>query len=177
MKKLLLLILFIGCAFGVNAQNTIKFLGIPVDGSKREVIAELEQKGFRYDPYGDHLEGEFNGARVMILVQTINNIVWRIVVMDALPTYEANIKVRFNNLFDQFCNNGKYTCTYGQKLSDRDNISYEMLFNDKRYEAHFGLVDKSINGRVWYQIGEIYGDYCIAIYYENWNNAARGDDL
>ncbi len=177
MKKFMLLGLFISLTINVYAQNTIKFLGIPIDGTKREMISKLEAKGYEYDSYNDCLAGEFNGRDVQIYIQTINNRVWRIAVLDKSYTNEANIKIRFNNLFEQFSNNSKYVRLDGNRLNANDDISYEMTVNNKRYDATFGLVDTSINGRVWYSIGEVYGKYNIAIFYENLNNAANGDDL
>ena len=177
MKKLLLFILFVSVAMGANAQNAIKFLGIPVDGTKREMISKLKAKGYEYDSYNDCLVGEFNGTDVQISVQTLNNRVWRIAVIDESYTNETNIKIRFNNLFEQFSNNSKYVRLDGNMVNENDDISYEMTVKDKRYDASFGLVDTSINGLVWYTIGEVYGMYKIAIFYENLNNAANGDDL
>ena len=177
MKKLLLFILFVSIAMGTNAQNTIKFLGIPVDGTKREMISKLEAKGYEYNSYDDYFTGEFNGQDVMISIQTVNNRVWRVCVINESNTNETNIKIQFNTLFDQFSNNGKYICVQGNKLSDNDDISYEMSVHNKRYDAYFMLKDTSINGWVWYMIGEQYGEYTIAIFYENCDNAANGDDL
>ena len=178
MKKLLLFILFVSIAMGTNAQNNIQFLGIPVDGTKREMISKLEAKGYEYDSYNDCLVGEFNGTDVQISVQTINNRVWRIAVIDKSYRNETNIKIRFNNLFEQFSNNSKYVRLGGNRVNENDDISYEITVNDKRYDASFGLVDTSINGLVWYTIAEVvYGKYTIAIFYENLNNAANGDDL
>lgn len=173
----MLLGLFISLTINVYAQNTIKFLGIPIDGTKREMISKLEAKGYEYDSYNDFLVGEFNGTDVQITVQTINNRVWRIAVVDESYTNETNIKIRFNNLFEQFSNNSKYVRLDGNRVNEDDDISYDMIVKKKRYDATFGLVDTSINGRVWYAIVEGYGKYTIAIFYENLNNAANGDDL
>ena len=158
------------------AQNTIKFLGIPVDGTKEEMIAKLQAKGYEYNASNDLLYGEFNGRDVSIAIHTVNNRVWRIAVKNP-STYEANIKIRFNTLFDQFLNNGKYYCIDGNKLDDTDKISYEMTVNHKRYDAYFGLIDTSVNGIVWYTIAEESGEYIIWIFYENLDNAANGEDL
>lgn len=177
MKKLMLLVLSICLTNSVYAQSTIKFLGIPIDGTKREMISKLEAKGYEYNSYGDYLSGEFNGNGVQISVQTVNNEVWRIVVIEDLSTNETNIKIRFNKLFDQFSDNSKYFLIDGKRLDDSEDISYEMMVNNKRYDASFGLVDTSINGYVWYTIAEIYGGYKIAMFYENLDNAANGEDL
>lgn len=81
-------------------------------------------------------------------VQAVNNRVWRIAIVDKSESDEANIKVRFNNLFEQFSSNGKYVAVSGDKLTDADKISYEMNVHNKRYEAIFGFIDESINGYV-----------------------------
>lgn len=55
----------------VHAQQDVtRFLGIPVDGSKSEMIHKLEEKGFRYDPAENFLTGEFNGVEVHVYVVT-----------------------------------------------------------------------------------------------------------
>jgi hypothetical protein len=177
MKKILLVALLMNIAFVGFAQNTIKFLGIPIEGTKKEMISKLQAKGYEYNSYADVLTGEFNGHDVTISVQTVNNRVWRIAIIDRNTTDETNIKIRYNNLFEQFSNNGKYISVGEGKLTDKDDISYEMTVNKKRYEADFRFVDKSINGQVWYMIAESYGKYQIAMFYENLDNAANGDDL
>lgn len=179
MKKFILLVLTAIClSFSSFAQsNCITFLGIPVDGTKAEMISKLKAKGYKYDAYNDYLAGEFNGTDVLIAVQTINNKVWRIVVADKSFTDETNIKIRFNTLLEQFSNNSKYVKLTGNLLTENDDISYEMTVHKKRYDAAFTPTDTSINGIVWYAIGAEYGKYAILIFYENLNNAANGSEL
>lgn len=131
----MLLVLFICIAIGVYAQNTIKFLGIPIDGTKKEMINQLKAKGYEYNSYADYLSGEFNGKNVEISVQTVNNRVWRIAVLDSTFSNEADIKIAYNNLFEQFSNNGKYVLLDGARLNDDDDISYEMSIKNKRYDT------------------------------------------
>lgn len=71
--KNLLVILTIIFSITVNAQDVTKFLGIPVDGSKSEMIQKLKAKGFRELTYEDEtiLEGEFNGHDVHVYVGTV----------------------------------------------------------------------------------------------------------
>ena len=180
MKRFLITFLFVLMAITAIAQesNTIKFLGIPVDGTKKEMISKLQAKGYEYDASSDGLFGEFNGTDVIIFIHTVNNRVWRICIVDAnVNDDEVNIKARYNKLFKQLSNNDKYKVLDGSTLGEEENISYEMAVHKKRYEADFTFKDKSIHGLVWYMIIREYEEYGIRMFYENLDNAANGDDL
>ena len=187
MKKLMSIVMLLAVTAALHAQKSVtQFLGIPVDGTKSEMIRKLKAKGFessRYDK--DVLEGEFNGQDVMVYVVTNNNKVYRIMVADANLTDEAQIKIRFNNLCDQFKNNRKYFCSGDYKIPEDEDISYEMAVKTKEYQAlflqmhpndTFGSNDM-LNRQVWFTINEVYGQYGIAIYYDNIYNQADGSDL
>ncbi len=141
MKKKLLSIVLCFISIVVMAQTDVtKFLGIPVDGSKNEMIRKLRAKGFSQIPYADGvLKGKFNGIDVNVHIVTNNDKVCRIMVCDAYPTDEASIRIRFNRLCEQFKNNSKYCCfsEEEQKLKDDENISLGMAVHKKRYEAIF----------------------------------------
>lgn len=150
-KRPLLAIIALFCiSMFVNAQTQItpkviivtKFLGIPVDGTKREMIQKLSNKGYDYNSTYDYLEGEFNGYDVHIHVVTNNNKVYRILVEDAYPISETDIKIRFNRLCQQFNNNPKYVSLKNYEIPEKENISYEMLVNNKRYEASYYQADQ-----------------------------------
>lgn len=89
-------------------KDVTEFLGIPVDGTKQQMIENLKAKGFVYDSQADVLSGEFNGEDVSISIQTQGNKVWRVVVIDKIPRDETQIKIRFNELVSQFENNESY---------------------------------------------------------------------
>lgn len=98
-KKNSLLFILLMYSLTMLAQKDItKFMGIPVDGLKKDMIQKLKAKGFEYDNEIDLLTGEFNGEKVNIFVATQSNKVWRIVVADAIERNEHDIKIRFNNL-------------------------------------------------------------------------------
>lgn len=119
-----------------NAQRDVtKFLGIPVDGTKASMVAKLKAKGFKSSSYGDGLQGEFNGVAVNVFIATNNNKVCRIMVADENLVDEAAIKIRFNSLCDQFENNAKYVSLHEYKLSEEEDISFEMSVKSKRYDA------------------------------------------
>ncbi len=222
MKKTLLAIIMLAYSLSTWAQEDVtRFLGIPVDGTKREMIEKLKAKGFEPHPTEkDCLIGEFNGEEVMIIIQTQNNKVWRIVVGDITHRDAINIKIRFNELCRQFLKNKKYFTLYSESelmIPDDEDIAYNILVNNKRYEAAFlQLPQKNVakidsimqtkyteiqreypteedkkemkaiilqeieikeNNIVWFTINEIYGEFSIAIYYENRRNQANGEDL
>lgn len=139
MKKILSIFVLLIASVALYAQSDVtKFLGIPVDGFKTDMIQKLKAKGFVSTSYDkDLLEGEFNGYDVTVFVGTNNNKVYRIMVSDEKTVNEADIKIRFNNLCRQFANNPKYISLDDQTIFEDEDIGYEMLVNKKRYEAVF----------------------------------------
>ncbi|MGM9806016.1 MAG: hypothetical protein ACI3Z7_06240 [Candidatus Aphodosoma sp.] len=140
MKHVILIAAMLLVQFSIHAgqRDVTKFLGIPVDGTKPEMIQKLKAKGFKsssFDP--EILTGEFNGHDVHIHVVTNNNKVWRIMVADANRVGERSIQIRFNRLIEQFSNNAKYISLDEPIIPDDEDISYEMSVHDKRYQATF----------------------------------------
>ena len=138
----LLITMLVTFSISVSAQKEVtKFLGIPVDGTKSEMIQKLKQKGFVSSSFDkDVLEGEFNGKNVNIRVATNNNKVYRIMVIDRDLISETEIKIRFNKLCQQFSKNKKYiqaSQLESYELSDDEDISYNMAVKNKRYEATY----------------------------------------
>ena len=147
MKKLALIITTLLLSVSVFAQEDVtKFLGIPVDGFKPEMIRKLKAKGFVEHPYRtDELVGEFNGRDVEVAVVTNNNKVYRIFLRDRYASSETDIKIRFNTLCRQFTNNKNYMTFSEQAIPEDEDISYEMSVNNKRYEAAFYQVPESLD--------------------------------
>lgn len=139
MKKLILALCALILSVSVFAQDDVtKFLGIPIDGFKPEMIRKLKGKGFTDHPYkSDVLVGEFNGRDVEVSVVTNNNKVYRIFLQDRYSVSEMDIKIRFNTLCRQFEGNSNYMSISEQIIPEDEDISYEMSVSDKRYEAVF----------------------------------------
>ena len=150
-KRYLLSLVIAFLTVSVYAQKDItKFLGIPVDGTKSEMVNQLKAKGFKYDSDLDCLFGEFNGREVSILIGMNKDKVWRIVLTDVEQSDEIGIKIRFNTLCRQFLENKKYTSPISDyTIPQSEDISYEILVNKKRYEASFyqapDNIDKFLN--------------------------------
>lgn len=150
MKRIITLGLAMMIAFAVLAQkNVTQFLGIPVDGTKTAMIQKLKDKGFTYNAKYEYLEGEFNGRNVVLVIATNNNKVWRIMIKDASPSTETNIKIRYNTLCRQFEKNSKYIPQDFEgkyEISDDVDLSYEIMVNKKRYEAaYYQVTEKDMD--------------------------------
>ncbi len=140
MRRILIVLSFLSLCLHIFAQNDVtKFLGIPVDGPKSEMIRKLKAKGFilNGENANEFLTGRFNGMDVRVYISTENGQIARIMVCDATPMDETDIKIRFNRLCQQFKNNGKYISLDDFSIPETDDISYEMSVRNKRYEALF----------------------------------------
>ena len=139
MKKIFVIfMLFIISITGYAEKDVVKFLGIPVDGSKKELEKRLIAKGFKKNLYEKNvLEGKFNGKDVFVGIGTNNDKVYRIGVIDQVPQNEENIKINFNKLLEQFKNNGRYIVLDDYRIPEKEDISYEMIVKNKCYEAVF----------------------------------------
>lgn len=147
MKRFILLIFTFVFSVSVLAQNDVtKFLGIPVDGYKPEMIRKLKGKGFTEHPYmSDVLIGEFNGMPVEVKVVTNNNKVYRIFLRDRYSVSEMDIKIRFNTLCRQFEKNKNYVVSSDHSIPEDEDISFQMLVANKRYEAVFYQIPEPID--------------------------------
>lgn len=148
MKKIVLAFLLIIASVSVFAQSSnevvLKFLGIPVDGPKEEMISKLKAKGFKYDAYLEKLTGEFNGKIVDVYLHATRNKVDRVFVQFPF-TSEDNIKGEYNKLLSQFEHNSKYTdlSFSNEKIPEEEDISFEMAVHEKRYQSVFYYMDLS----------------------------------
>lgn len=140
MKRIIMCFALVAICLGAIAQRDVtKFLGIPVDGTRAEMITKLKAKGFKPNPLDkDVLKGRFNGRDVNVYVVANGDKVYRIGVADANTQGETDIKIRFNILCRQFTNNSKYFAfAKDQTIPEDEKIGYNMLVNNKRYEAAF----------------------------------------
>ncbi len=144
LKKTVWLFILLTLPVRFYAQKDVtQFLGIPVDGSKSEMIQKLKDKGFTISPNKkDALVGEFNGTDVNVVIVTNNNKVCRIMVSDANTKNKTDIRISFNKLVQQFQNNKKYLPLPESTISkynipEDEDISYEISVKSKRYEALF----------------------------------------
>lgn len=109
MKRFLVVIFACLVFLDLSAQKDVtKFLGIPVDGSGKEMIEKLKDKGFTYSQKDDALIGIFNGETVVVDVDMQNDKVWRLIIEDLTTRDEEQIVTRFNSLVRQFESSENY---------------------------------------------------------------------
>ncbi len=141
MKKIFALFLSTFLFASLFAQQSVTtFLGIPVEGTKLSMRQKLINKGFRYVPSRDCLEGEFNGRDVLLYIVTNRDKVYRIAVFDKDYIDETDIRIRFNNLYRQFMNNEKYILDpMGEvgELPEDEDIAYNISIKNKQYARRF----------------------------------------
>lgn len=122
-------------------RKVTEFMGIPIDGTKREMTKQLKKKGFK--TIYKALEGTFNGQKVYVFIHTNKDKkVWRIVLVTAVATNEGNIKILYNNLCRQFNSNSKYFRFPHSNIENciipnDESIYYNMSMQGKQYEAIF----------------------------------------
>ena len=153
MKRLLFILTLAVIAIGAMAENyPTKFLGIPIDGTKEDMIRKIQEKGYTYDQEHDCLRGQFNGSDVRVYIATNGNKVWRIMVSEATTFPEREIRIRFNNLLHQFRKNKKYIPLNDNeyRIPENEQISYEMIANKKRYSAEFLQITHDIDTALVY---------------------------
>ena len=181
MKRFILMFIMTVCLPFIGfCQNTITFKGIPIDGSIIDFSISLEKLGYENIEYEDDVVfyGEFNGQKSFIIPQTVNNKVWRVVIVDVKSTDKNSIIARFNELFNQFMNNPKYVYSGGSFIDNDEDINYNILVKNFRYDATFCLSDTKINGLVWFAIYRQNSNaFSIIMFYENWDNKANGGEL
>lgn len=212
MLRTIVSILLLIVTFPIMAQTdaelygVTKFLGIPVDGTKSEMMQKLRQKGFTYKIDKDLMVGEFNGIKdAAIAIVTNHDKVWRIAVIEP-PQDEYSVKRRWNVLCEQFEQNRKYIASNllgDYELSDEEDVSLG-ISQGKQYQASYLQsniqvpIDSTLseteqsaesqrrlrhlaNCSVWMTIVKADLDYRnpynIIIYYDNKYNQANGEDL
>lgn len=148
MRRLITFLSLLFCsfiAFGqTDSEGTIKFLGIPVDGSKEEMISKLEKKGFNYASFFDELKGEFNGREVTLYIRTNHGLVDRVCVVFP-STGKRQVIQEYNNLLSQFQSNEKYMeLLPNVKIPSTEDIAYEMSIRNKIYSSNFSYISPDL---------------------------------
>ena len=142
---------------GQDDSDVLKFLGIPVDGSKEQMIERLKEKGFSGNWWEEYLEGIFNGEKVRVYIGTNHGIVDRIKVI--YPSTDDRVtKVKYNTLLSRFGRNSKYTeLRENREISENERISFEITVQGRIYDAMYYVLQSDIDAASWKE--DFYREY------------------
>ena len=191
MKRFALLFCMLVLSVALYAQQEVtKFMGIPVDGTKSEMITKLKAKGFTWYPAKDYLTGLFNGRDVTLYIYVNGNKVWRVAVLYADKMDNINTINTYNHLLSLFENNGKYYSQRdNQEIEEGTDLHYEIEINKKQIQNTFYQRSQKMNQdaaadmekrRVWVTIipqKYSYDKFGMILFYDNGYNEANGEDL
>lgn len=121
MKRVVVfLVLFVTSVVMFGQRGVTKFMGIPVDGTKSEMLEKLKAKGFvSFTKVKDILQGELDGRKVNVYLETYHDKVWQVVVADVYTLDGEGIKERFNGLCEQFSKDLDY---FGRISTEDGNV-------------------------------------------------------
>ena len=181
MKKHLVFAVMLLIASMCLAQRSVtKFMGVPVDGTKKEMIKKLEKKGFIYDSETGMLFGKYEGKDVYVTIHMKRKVVWKVGMsfVKSYDRYEA--KKEFNEMCRWFERKPTgYVSLFGnrsQEIPEDEDIYYESLSRGKQYQAAY-LQDGDDAKFVWFVLDEQYGRFVLTVYFENSYNGTGEEDL
>lgn len=152
-------------------KNVTTFMGIPVKGSEKAMFSKLQAKGFTESDKGI-LKGEVEGKQCFLFINTNNNSVCQIVVVEEDSTDNVNDAVeKFNALLEAYHNDEKrYTeYEYNYPIPDRAEETNEGYINNGWYYAEFFQVctPQNYSRRISLRLSDEYGGYRIVTTYDN----------
>ena len=174
MKKIALSLLFLLAVTTVFAQTgeTIKFLGIPIDGSYQEFTKELTRKGWKAEP-GQRFTGTINGSERIATVSFYKGKVDRVMVEYAEAVTEKEAIDNFNAKLLEFNENPSYIYEYGEIIPVQTRLGYDIEVRNKVFDAYFFVKNTDNKGKVWFRIEQLGSGYQVVTYYDNLNDRPR----
>ncbi len=123
------------------------FLGIPIDGSKQEMIHNLQSKGFVYSSQLDCFSGIINGEQVLVALRIDNGKVCQVIIGNLQTYSEKQVKEKFNNLMKQFNDDPNYiSARLDQTFIDKkERISK----TGKDYAAYYMQITHELDTTIW----------------------------
>lgn len=171
MKKTLIAIALLFAVATVFAQTgeTIKFLGIPIDGPYQEFTKELTRKGWKAEP-GQRFNGTINGSDRIATVSFHKGKVDRVMVEYAEAVTEKEAIDNFNAKLLEHNENASYIYEYGEIIPGETRLGYDMEVRNKVFDASFFVKGTDNKGRIWFRIEQMGGGYRVVTYYDNLRN-------
>ena len=131
-------------------ENSLKFMGVPIDGPKEQMYDALMAKGFEKESFYDYMTGVFNGEDVKLYLSTNHGIVDRIKVVYPYCNEANDTRVKYNTLLSRFNRNAKYVCVNPRvEVPLDEKIYWKLDANSKYYDAIYFFLRPEINANEW----------------------------
>lgn len=182
MKNLLITLLLL-LAATASAQKVIDFMGIPIDGTKAELFAQLKENGFQETDKPNLLAGLFDDLPVeVVALDNSRDQVYEIDLRHEMGNDEALAIERYNSLLLKFRNDPKYNDSYSELIPEGEPISEKLRSDFHLYTSCFTQSGKHGYVRIklfktnnwkdeeWYKLA----NFVIEIEYANATNSPAG---
>lgn len=131
-------------------ETALRFVGVPIGGTKERMIEALQSKGFNKDYLDDYLTGSFNGEAVKIYLTTNHGIVDRVRVVYPYNSEENDTRVKYNTLLSRFNRNAKYVCVNPRpEVPAGERIYWKLQENTKAYDAVYFFLHPEVKSKDW----------------------------
>lgn len=132
------------------SENILSFSGVPINGTKAQIIKSLSTKGFEYSDLYDHLTGMFNGEEVTLKISTNHGVVDRIIVNYPYCSEGNDTRIKYNMLLSRFNRNDKYICINPRKeVPAEERINRMLSDNSKYYDAVYFYLKQGSDPEQW----------------------------
>ena len=135
----------------VDTDDTaLKFVGVPIGGSKEQMFNALKAKGFEMSYNDNYMIGMFNGERVTLYLNTNHGIVDWVKVVYPQSSEENDTRIKYNTLLSRFNRNAKYVCVNPRvEIPAEERIFWKLKENTKYYDAVYFYLHPEVNEKNW----------------------------
>ena len=141
---------FVSSGLAETDDSVLRFVGVPIDGSKEIMFEALKARGFEKGVFDDYLTGMFNGENVEVHISTNHGAVDGVKVIYPFCNKENDTRIKYNLLLSRFNRNAKYVCVHPRLEVPADERIFSMLMkNTKYYDAVYFFLHPEINAKLW----------------------------
>lgn len=141
---------FVSSGLVDTEETALKFVGIPIGGTKEQMYNALKAKGFERESYEEFMTGMFNGENVTLFISTNHGIVDRIKVLYPRCSEANDTRIKYNTLLSRFNRNAKYVCVNPRpEVPANENIYWKIQANTKEYDAVYFFLHPEVNAKDW----------------------------
>lgn len=146
------------------AQEPIKFVGIPIQGSEIEFNKQLLHNGFQKSDNGISFHGQFNGKDVQVSLLSEKNGIKKVCITYYVSVDVDTVIKEYNSLLRLYSMDRNFKAIVAHKIENRKQFKQSIEYGNHCY-AEFK--PRNCNGKVYFVVFPNAKDYVIALYYEN----------